>query len=279
MGKLISILITIGIIPFCGQMVSAVFSEMQQMSSPLLRPPPYVEVNEFISKLGEFDSFQGELPILRIKRTFDNTATVQEFTRRFRANCLQSESSINNTQATINFPCGSAVKTLGAVGSGLVEEVIFEYLRENRGSNPSARKAGIIALGFLGNNQNRKNGGTIPPEDGPVPQTVNAAKEIVNCLPTSLRPTKYSQRNQLTLCDSVWKVKDRNNRDEIRWGLVSLALTGSTEAQEVLENLKGNSAEGTSRQAFVKELLKLHKKASKKNGLLCLNDPENSACQ
>lgn len=152
--------------------------------------------------------------------------------------------------------------------------------------NPSARKSGLLALGFLENVQQQKirkappvEGASIASTAPPSSPTVNVSQEIIKCLPQNLRFSVPLSSGQLQLCDSPWDVKNQNDRDEIRWGLISLAQTGSKDAQEVLENLKDDSAESTSRQAFVRELINLHKNASMENGLLCLNEPENPVCQ
>ena len=272
-----------------GLMTDIVFSEEPQIysSSELYKSPQKV-VNDFLSPTEDFSPFQGRVPISRIKKIFEDKKNVQELKSKFEEDCLRGK--IAPTSAV---PCSKAALALGALGSAGAGDSIIRFLRKNKTSVPSVKKAGLFALGYLGNTQEQKRqeeislrsmsipapSAPVPPSPTPMPSasTVNVPEEIVKCLPPFLRKNFSFSNNRFELCDTPWEVNTKNNRDEIRWGLMSLAQTGSKEAQQVLENLQG--PEGTSRHAFIQELIKIHKKASEKNGLLCLNEPENPVCQ
>lgn len=276
--------IILGQILIWGQASDIVFSEDHQLySSDIVKPPKKV-VNEFLSQAEDFNAFQGTVPISRIKTIFRDEENVQELNRQFEEDCLNLKGGTTPTDAT---PCSKAMVALGVLGRANTKDLIIRFLKENKGSNLAARKAGLFALGFWANakEQDRPEKGlpegsesfSDPLQPDPATQKSTVTQEIINCLPQSLRSKFHVLNDGFELCDSPWEVKNQNNRDEIRWGLVSLAQTGSKEAREVLESLQGS--EGTSRHGFIQELLKLHEKASEENGLLCLNEPENPICR
>ncbi|MEX2492797.1 MAG: hypothetical protein WD425_13655 [Nitrospirales bacterium] len=284
MRKRLFIVIIFGMVLNCGQTPNIVFPEGRPLETPPIHKPhkksPYMSpakfVYEFFGEEEGFNTFLGKPRISRTRKVFENEEKVQELNKRFEKDCLSVD-----TATSSSFPCSKAVITLGVLGRANAEDSILKFLKKNKDLNPSARKAGFFALGYLVNSRIHQ---TLEHESG---QTSIIPMKIIGCLPESLRPQGYKPENSTELCGlplesqgrSEWNVKKQNDRDEIRWGLISLAQTGSKEAQGVLENLKGDSPDGTSRQAFVNELIKLHKTASEKNGLLCLYEPKNSECQ
>lgn len=276
------IVIIFGAVLIRGMTADIVLSKEPQISSFDIPKPPRKVVNDFLSQSKDFNAFQGGVPISRIKEIFKDDKNVQELNRQFAEECLRG-----GTTPMSAIPCSKAVITLGVLGRANTEDVIIQFLKENKTSNLSARKAGLFALGYWANakEQNRQENGlpegsvpfSSPIAEDPTTQPSHITQEIIKCLPESVRSKFPVSSDRLGLCDSPWEANNQNNRDEIRWGLISLAQTGSKEAKEVLENLSG--PEKTSRHAFIQELIKLHKKASEKNGLLCLNEPENPVCQ
>lgn len=280
-------LIIIGISVIFGMTVSRVFSEEQQPNRQL-KPvglSPQRIVDEFFSDSEYFNTFQGKLPLSRLRNTFKNEQYMDELTTRFNKDCLNLNKPGHTTKPHNVFSCPNAVMALGIGGSVKAQGLIFRFLKENKGMDPFARKAGLFALGYLWNGQGQKLRINLPPADSGTtsPSTADVPEEIIHCLPQSLRgelnPSVSGTGSPSTLCDSPWDVTARSDRDEIRWGLIGCALTGSEKCKRVFENLHMTASEGTSRQAFMTELLKLHAKASRKNGLLCMNEPENRVCQ
>ena len=249
-------------------------------------------VEEFLSHGEDFNVIQGRIPISKIKRTFEDDKNVQALNRQFERDCLKG--SVVPNKAIL---CSKAVMTLGVLGRAGTENTIMSFIKTNKNSVASVRKAGLFALGYLSNAREHKQPQKeLPvrrmetPEFTPAPPTTppppvniseeNIPKEIIKCLPQVLRSNyRLSSEDQNTnLCDTSWEVKNPKDRDEIRWGLITLAKTGSREGRQVLENLI-QGPPGTSRYAFIQGLIKLHAIASDKYGLLCLNEPGNSVCQ
>lgn len=251
-------------------------------------------VEEFLSQGEDFNLLQGRVPISRMKKIFGDPNApnnVQALHKQFEEDCLKGKVAPSNALS-----CSKAVITLGVVGRAGTENTIMSFLKTNKNSVASVRKAGLFALGYLGNAEEHKRQkeisfrGMETPEFAPSPPITpsppakiskeNIPEKIIKCLPQAMRSNfrlSIEEPNS-NLCDIPWEVKNPNDRDEIRWGLINLAKTGSTEARQILEDLI-QSDPGTSRYAFIQELIKLHSIASDEYGLLCLNEPENSVCQ
>ncbi len=249
---------------------------------------PQKIVEKFFSQEKYLNGFRGNPPVSEIREKFKDKATVGELIKQFQSDCGKSGIAARRITKARHTFCSRAVLTLGVLGLENAKGLIISFLKENTNSNPSARKAGFLALGYLENTRKQERvtsiksqsrsdpqGQTYPLAPAP-PSTLSISREIIRCLPESLLPQGHSkQKNTTDQCRLLqedqkrkeWDVKKQSERDEIRWGLISLAKSGSCEAKEVLENLKKGSAEGTSRQAFVKELIKLYEKSAGIYGL------------
>lgn len=290
MNKRKSRLIIFVIILILGLTVSKVLSEENQTyrESNSSHVSPQKIVEKFFSQEKYLNGFRGKPPVSEIREIFKDEATVGELIKRFNSDCGKIGTAKKITKIRHTF-CSRAVLTLGVLGRENAEGLILSFLKKNTNSNPLARKAGFLALGYLENVRRQRRVKSIKSQSSSVPRviipyapplaqpsppappsTLSISREIIRCLPESLRPQGHKQKDSTEPCGLIpedqkkkeWDVKKQSDRDEIRWGLISLAKSGSYEAKTVLENLKKGSAEGTSRHAFVKELIKLYKKSS-----------------
>ena len=264
--------IILGMVLIFVLMANTVLSEVDRLYSPIISKPPQESsvfrkspqeiVSQLFREAEGLNTFQGTVRLDEIRKLLGDKAIVRELNRQFTKKCLRKGAT-----TTRSIDCSKMVIAVGVGAGKKAEDLIAKFLSGSNDSKPFVRKAGLLALGqFVYTRERKDYGSTEFSIDG------QGAKEallgIINCLPRVLRPKSKSfesvSEKALKLCESPWDVGKPGNRDDIRWGLISLAKTGSQEAQAVLEDLKRDSVEGTSRHAFVKELLRLHKKASER---------------
>lgn len=256
-----------------GQTLDCVLAEGQPVDENV--------VNRIFRDSEEFNPFLGRVSRDEIEKLLKDRTIVQELNRRFAKECLPV-----GAETTIPLLCSKAVIAIGVGAGKNAESLIFRFLNETNRSNRSARKAGLLALGYLENTRKQQRSESQQPSHAVLPGDINTnpptasprldlasklppsniSQEIIKCLPQAMRQnfnfTGSDFGKTFKLCESPWDVREPTNRDEIRWGLMSLAETGSEEAKEVLGNLKRDPVGGPSRQAFIKNLLRIYQKAS-----------------
>lgn len=177
----------------CGQKPDILLGEGQPFDESV--------VDQIFRDAGGFNTFLGRVSRDEIKKLLEDRSIIRDLNRRFAKECLPV-----GAEAKIPLLCSKAVIAVGVGGGNKAESLISRFLNETNSSNRPARKAGILALGYLENTRKHERPGfqhpshsflpgdisTMPPTASPsfgvsssLP-TSNISQEIIECLPQSM---------------------------------------------------------------------------------------------
>ena len=185
MRKLSYIGMTFLMAMICGQTLDYVLAEGQPFDENV--------VDQIFRDAEGFNTFLGRVSRDEIKKLLKDRTIIQELNRRFAKECLPV-----GAQTPIPPLCSKAVIAIGVGASNKAESLISRFLNESNSSNRSARKAGLLALGYLENTRKKERSGFQQPSHSFLPGDINTNPPtalprlgVVSTLPTS----KYFRGN------------------------------------------------------------------------------------